>query len=699
MEQLKKLRENVIKANELYDELRNVVNIPEDEPFQREGIKILSEPFVKGVFTLAVIGQMSAGKSAFINALLEDEDILPTGHFQTTCTLTEIVWSTVKRLQVTYGDGHIEEFNGDEILGKLKSVAAINPKFESLPINHINEFILKGKTLDDILKDKELIIKLSGRPTIDEKLLEEYVLGNPTENIEPKTLGTIPVHVYMEYPLSESYRGWRIVDTPGIGALGGIDQTTKDFLVNETVDGAIFMFNGAEPIGRNDLNEMVKNAYSQLTDVAKERTFFVITHAGESACRSNIERTFKNALDLFAQGDVSIPRERFFAVDSMLSLLYDCAIVPSNLDPMVFQNIGVKVEGMDRDDIKMYKSMIVMLLEELNDEHKELNTENLNKKIVEVAGFVTLKQALGDFARDAKIQAYNKLRDTIITDFKAFGSKKAEEKELWGDKLVKTPEELEQELEQKKKELEKYRAKLVKEYTKIMFSYGADVLDTKLDKSYQKFNSRVNSASNFEEMDNAYNNFQDMFPIEVELVITRFTNECQKLGEIEVSSDYPSISLPPVDIEDAKRKAEKDAIKKIPYTAKEKKKGRNIIGSIFNSIKRGLGMGGYEYVTRYRNELDPLKKIENYRSNLLVKTKDTITEFCSILFTSYINPTGANIQKQLDKLVDQKKKEYDAIKDAKDSAQEIADKILVLENDIQTISEYSEKVIETTNIE
>lgn len=68
MEQLKELRERVIKANELYDELRAVIHIPDDEPFQREGIKILSEPFVKGVFTLAVIGQMSAGKSAFIRS-------------------------------------------------------------------------------------------------------------------------------------------------------------------------------------------------------------------------------------------------------------------------------------------------------------------------------------------------------------------------------------------------------------------------------------------------------------------------------------------------------------------------------------------------------------------------------------------------------------------------------------------------------
>lgn len=41
MEQLKELRERVIKANELYDELRAVIHIPDDEPFQREGIKIL----------------------------------------------------------------------------------------------------------------------------------------------------------------------------------------------------------------------------------------------------------------------------------------------------------------------------------------------------------------------------------------------------------------------------------------------------------------------------------------------------------------------------------------------------------------------------------------------------------------------------------------------------------------------------------
>ena len=107
MEQIKELRNRVLEANKLYNALRGTIGIPENEPYQKEGIKILSEPFVKGVFTLAVIGQMSAGKSAFINALLEDEDLLPTGHFQTTCTLTEIVWAREKRLKITYGDRNV----------------------------------------------------------------------------------------------------------------------------------------------------------------------------------------------------------------------------------------------------------------------------------------------------------------------------------------------------------------------------------------------------------------------------------------------------------------------------------------------------------------------------------------------------------------------------------------------------------------
>ena len=50
-------------------------------------INRLAKPFLYGNFTLAVVGKMSSGKSTFINALIGQE-ILPTGHFQTTSAIT-----------------------------------------------------------------------------------------------------------------------------------------------------------------------------------------------------------------------------------------------------------------------------------------------------------------------------------------------------------------------------------------------------------------------------------------------------------------------------------------------------------------------------------------------------------------------------------------------------------------------------------
>ena len=141
MEQLKKLRENVIKANTIYDDVRKKARIAESDEYRRKTIKELSDPFVKGVFTLAVIGPMSAGKSAFINALLGDEDLLPTGHFQTTCTLTEISYSKEKRLKIVYGDGHVDDSTkGEGVLAKLKGIVSIPEEYDKLPINHINQF-------------------------------------------------------------------------------------------------------------------------------------------------------------------------------------------------------------------------------------------------------------------------------------------------------------------------------------------------------------------------------------------------------------------------------------------------------------------------------------------------------------------------------------------------------------------------------
>lgn len=290
------------------------------------------------------------------------------------------------------------------------------------------------------------------------------------------------------------------------------------------------------------------------------------------------------------------------------------------------------------------------------------------------------------------MQAFAKLRETIISDFKSFGSKKTEEKGLWNGKLTKSPEDFKQELELKKKEIEKYRVKILKKYNDIILSYDSEALTSMFDKSYKKFEKKIDVATTFAEIDNAYNNFQDMFPIEEELVMTKFTRDCQKLGDIEISSEFPTISLPPIDIEEAKRKARKDATTTKSYQAKVKKKG------FWGWAKRLLGQGGYDYETRYYDEIDDKKELANYQNNLKADAKNAISSYCADLYKSYIQSTGLDIQKQLDKLVEQKKNEYDKIKNDLASAQEIADKIIAIDSELKKISEYNEKVLTTTNI-
>ena len=183
-----------------------------------------------------------------------------------------------------------------------------------------------------------------------------------------------------------------------------------------------------------------------------------------------------------------------------------------------------------------------------------------------------------------------------------------------------------------------------------------------------------------------------MFPIEEELAMTKFTRDCQKLGDIEISSEFPTISLPPIDIEAAKRNARKYATTTKSYQAKVKKKG------FWSGIKRFFGQGGYDYETRYKDEIDDKKELANYQSILKHDAKMTICSYCDDFYESYIKPTGEDIQKQLDKLVEQKKNEYDNINNNWASAQVIANKIIAIDSELKKISEYNEEILTTTNI-
>lgn len=128
-------RTMVNDAIKLYEDARLMASV--SDTGLSASIYRMAEPFRKGCFTLAVVGKMNAGKSSFINALLGNKDLLPTGYFQTTCTLTTISHSEKQVLHVIYGD--MREETIDENIGEaLSQLVAIEPQYKSLPVNNLN---------------------------------------------------------------------------------------------------------------------------------------------------------------------------------------------------------------------------------------------------------------------------------------------------------------------------------------------------------------------------------------------------------------------------------------------------------------------------------------------------------------------------------------------------------------------------------
>jgi len=124
------------------------------------------------------VGDVKAGKSTFINALLGQE-ILPVGTLQCTSAIIEIHKSDKISLKVVYGDGKSDEIfisDPQELREKLDSIAKINDKDPNIPATLIDSYILKDHDVNDILQSIPKLEEESGLKLENEKpLIEKYV--------------------------------------------------------------------------------------------------------------------------------------------------------------------------------------------------------------------------------------------------------------------------------------------------------------------------------------------------------------------------------------------------------------------------------------------------------------------------------------------------------------------------------------------
>ena len=418
MNEFLKIKKRITKAKDKYLEAKK------SDPHKGniESVNQLARPFERDHFTLAIIGGMSSGKSSFLNAFLGEKDLLPTGGDQTTCSLTSIYYSKKEKVSVKFWDGHVDVYNANsknklrEILNKT---VAIPQKYgNGFPLLRINNDILSGLSKADILKKTNEYSNLAKRQITKTELsdyLKEHM--DPSKFIKEVSVGT---------NLS-SLEGWKIVDTPGVCALGGIEELTRDYIFGkdedgyDIVDAILLVYKGSVSLQEHpELTEFIRDVTRRKKSVIIDRSFMIVTHSTSDHFQEN-PNYINNALN---QIDNLIPKGRVFFVDNNLELF--CRIREREGKDFMDMITKNSLKEWPEETSRMLKAIKSDFIEELGCENI-LNEDFINE-FNKISQFHILRQELEKFIVERKQKSYNEIIQLIKDDLNNLVRRKKEDK-------------------------------------------------------------------------------------------------------------------------------------------------------------------------------------------------------------------------------------------------------------------------------
>lgn len=467
-----KLVETVITR---YREVRKECGIPDDEWHSRS-IERMAAPFIKGYFTLAVVGKVSSGKSTFINALLGCKDLLPTGHNQTTCGLTYIEYGETPEVTILFGDDHKLVIK-DDVSRKIKKHVSIPEKYHDLPVNNIDDMIMGGFDFKKIWEVRKQLEEKTLCPPIDSDLLKDYVGHREKKDIA--------IEVRMKYPFNEELKGWRVIDTPGIGAIGGIGTRTKQLLATQKEDGSrevdaiIFLQDGSQTLDQYDTKKFVKETLENFTKSDKDRLFYVITHSGSSHFLNYKE----NKMDFINKSYGDKIKVVTYADSLLYTFLNDFNNSDDSLDKY---DDFVKYEGWSDAEWEDVMQILGTAKRQLKKRGDSFNHDTMLRILQEWAHFEVLRDNINNFAKNEKQETLRKLFDFIAGDYRGFEKKLNEYKKTVKGNLGSIDEKI--------KNVEKKRSEYNVQYQKAdnlmtinRINKEFDFIDARLDniKMYQ----------------------------------------------------------------------------------------------------------------------------------------------------------------------------------------------------------------------
>lgn len=593
-------------------------------------------------FSVAVVGEVKAGKSTFLNALLGKE-LLPTDILQATSMIIEIHKSENEYVEITFGNGEkkrvVDDLSTpdiDEAFEAVKKYGALREEYRDLPIVQLNDFLIENYNCEkrrSIYEDKidDFISSLSEQDKKSEDKILKYIKEN-------RSLSNVATHILIGYPLEWEFDSFTLVDTPGVNACGGIEDKTINW-VHEA--NAIIYLTRIKPIESKSFNNFVSNT---LPDKQKDCLMLILSHSSEVS-DSDRKKILDESKRLFPE----IISENVFAVDSLAELY------KKQFANLSWEEISKKRKK--NDDMKKHTA----------NAFEDSNGDALGfiELLETQSGFAPFKKKIWDFSEKAgNIQVKEFLTD-VIDKFKEIDTDVSANLKDTKNRL-KAPQSFKQASEKIKKEMTTFEVKRKEKIQETNEKYNLVSLENTYRKKIDKLNGDFKAEVNGKTF-NATDTKGDIKSY-ISKIFSDFTGEVDKeLKTIkdEISSDVKKlelddneqfdISLPVVNIKEIMSNAEESS-----YEYEERKED-----GFGGWCKRWLAGGvltgwGYENVKVFRTP----KYWEKTRSDVCNDIDKATNQFCKntvktikIFSRMYSEEISKKINERKERLQELEKKE------------------------------------------
>lgn len=652
--EFKELQSQVKKSVEKYNDIKTKCGIK--DAWHKETIMSLAKPFMEGHFTLAVAGKMSSGKSTFINALT-GMNILPTGHFQTTSTITYIEDSDVPAIEITYCDGRVvkENKSTQEISECLKNLVAVPEEYSELPINDINRLISGDDDINEILKKKEGIEESTACIQTSDDIWRKYVNEHPKSAIVKK------VKVYC--PLPQDFQGWVIVDTPGIGAIGGIQDETKKLFAsgddkgNKNVDAIIFLQSGTDNIEDESTIRFIHDTFDQLTEDTKRRLFFILTKAASSEFRNNKDKILSKAKDFYAK-PYNIPEDRITYVDSLLGKFrHDLK------DKEDFGDIE-ELDGWEQKDLDAMAELYRPIKKAIKKEGLEMCNETIDAAMAKLSNLDNVKEEINLFVKKEKSATLNRIQNLIKRD--CYGFKETFQKQidlLRGGKPAL--EKAKKELEEKERESTFFLNSLPRKFSLDNARKRFDYFNTDL--------QLIGSKNSIGEIRTAYLNLIDKTNATKQEIFNELKDALKNYCNGNEATD---VALSKIDLDYLEDLAEKESTEDVVDDSRP----------VTKLVREGGFSSDDEYKTTYpytKKKTDFDKKRRDFATYVIREARRAMNSFYhnfDTKFNYFLSIAGNNINKELKDYGDRLKTTEAQLNEREEKIKEYEQKIAIITN-------------------